>query len=260
METTVRAHGAGHGFSMVELLVTVVLAGIIFTAMVPVFANALKKTSGDNFRVTATNIAQDRIEKIRMLNYGDISDTNLNDTGFAQGQFGGSFTPFHSNKTYTIDPYIVVDVPNSTAPTYKKITVTVRWSPTESTTMQTVVMNPAAVVTGSTPTPTATPAPHSTTGTNYVIDVSVTNDTVTSQGVTVVRTDVTPNTTMTPTKQIPNAANGMHVTWTNLVGGPDVFYKITVYFQVSGHSAESKTTTINLVDSYPVFFDTDPYH
>ena len=35
-----------NGFSMVELLVTIVLAGIIFAAMVPFFANALKRTSG----------------------------------------------------------------------------------------------------------------------------------------------------------------------------------------------------------------------
>ena len=34
------------GFSFVELLVTIVLAGIIFAAMVPVFAGALKKTTG----------------------------------------------------------------------------------------------------------------------------------------------------------------------------------------------------------------------
>ena len=255
MNTTVRPSHATRGCSMVELLVTVMLAGIIFAAMVPVFANALKATSRDNFRVTANNIAQDRIEKIRMLNYADITTANLNDASFADGEFGASFTPTGSSKTYTVGTYFVVDDPK-----YKTITVTVNWSASDSTTMQTVVMNPAAVITGSTPTPSATPSPHSTTGTSYTLDVSVTNDTVTTQGVTVVRTDITPNVTLTPAKQIPNTANGLHVTWTNLVGGPDVMYKVTVYFQVSGHSAESKTTTVNLLDSYPVFFDTDPYH
>ncbi len=61
------------GFSMVELLFTVVLAGIIFAAMVPFFANALKRTSGDELRVDATNIAQDRIEQVRLLPYVDIT-------------------------------------------------------------------------------------------------------------------------------------------------------------------------------------------
>ena len=51
----------------------------------------------------------------------------------------------------------------------------------------------------------------------------------TSSGVTVVRTDVTPNVTPPPTKQVPNASNGLTVTWT-LVGGPDVVYHVTVYF------------------------------
>ena len=53
------------GFSLIELLVTILLAVIIFAAMVPLFANALKKSSGDNLRVTATNIAQARIERVQ---------------------------------------------------------------------------------------------------------------------------------------------------------------------------------------------------
>ena len=92
------------GFSLVELLVTVVLAGVIFAAMVPVFASALKKTTGDNLRVTAVNIAQDRIEKIRQLPYADIvavsaSPTalpNLYNTAFpttAPGIFAPTYKP-----------------------------------------------------------------------------------------------------------------------------------------------------------------------
>ena len=82
MNTTIGARRGTRGFSMIELLVTVVLAGIIFAAMVPVFAGALKKTSGDNLRVTATNIAQDRIEKVRQLAYADITAANLNSEHF----------------------------------------------------------------------------------------------------------------------------------------------------------------------------------
>jgi prepilin-type N-terminal cleavage/methylation domain-containing protein len=257
------------GFSMIELLVTIVLAGIVFAAMVPVFASALKATTRDNFRATATNIAQDRIEKIRALNYADITDTNLNDPAFAKdpasavNEFGGTFTPTGSSKSYTIDPYVVTDMPSGApTPIYKKINVTVRWSPAalDRLTMQTVVMNPFAVVTGSTPTPSTTPAPYSTTGSNYQLMVSVTDNTVTSAGVTVVRTDVTPKVTQTPAKQIPNTTNGLTVTWSNLIGGPNVVYRVTVYFQVPGYSAESKYTDVTLFDSMPIFFDTNPYN
>jgi Tfp pilus assembly protein PilV len=258
---------------MVELLVTVLLAGIIFAAMVPVFASALKRTSNDNFRVTATNIAQDRIEKIRMLNYADITDANLNDSGFAANQFGTSFVTV-GGKTYTMDPYEVADsaatAPGTTVPLYKDISVTVRWSAAAGnyTTMQTVVMNPQPVVTGSTPTPTATPSPYSTTGTSYTLTVFCTDNTVlqsgTNSGVTLVRTDVTPNQAQSPAKQYPNDANGRSVTWTGLVGGPNVTYRVTVYFQVPGHSAESKTwnspaAPAGFMDNWPVYFDTNPY-
>jgi Tfp pilus assembly protein PilV len=251
-------------FSMFELLVTVLLAGVIFAAMVPVFTNALRRTSVDNFRVTAVNIAQDRIEKIRMLNYMDVQDSNLNDPAFADGEFGGSFRPTGSSKTFTMNPYEVTPStatdPHTGKPVYKTVVVSVSWGsgPHDSITMQTVVMNPDPVITGSTPTPTTTPSPGSTTGTNYTLGVFCTDNTVTSNGVTVVRTDVTPNIVQSP-KQIPNLSNGLSVYWTGLVGGPSVKYKITVYFQVPGHSAESKSVTITMLDDYPVYFDTNPY-
>ena len=86
--------------------------------------------------MTATNIAQDRVEKIRMLNFADITAANLNDSDFADNEFGTSFTTI-GGKTYTIEDYFVVD-----APKYKTITVKVSWSAaaSDSTTVQTVVM------------------------------------------------------------------------------------------------------------------------
>jgi prepilin-type N-terminal cleavage/methylation domain-containing protein len=263
MNTSRSVRRAARGFSMVELLVTVVLAGIIFAAMVPVFAGALKATSRDNLRVTATNIAQDRIEKIRMLDYADITTANLNDPTFArdplsgENVFGTSFTPTGSSRSFTIGNYFVVNDPK-----YKTIQVTVSWSASasDSTTMQTVIMNPSAVTTGSSPTPSATPSPGSTTGTDYTLTVSVTNNTVTSAGVTVVRTDGGRHDVMTPSPQIPNMTNGLTRSWTGLVGGPSVVYRLTVNFKVSVYSAESKYTDVSLIDDTPVYFDTDPYH
>ena len=256
MNTAVRARQAARGFSMVELMVTVVLAGIIFAAMVPVFANALKETSRDNFRVTATNIAQDRIEKLRMLNFADVTADNLNSSTFADNQFGTSFTTING-KQYTIENYFVVD-----APKYKTIKVNVSWSAaaSDNITVQSVFMNPAPEATGSTPTPSATPSPHSTTGTNYTLMVSVTDDDVDkTYGVRVVRTDVTPNVTPPPTMQVPNATNALTCSWYPLVGGPDVVYRITIKFKPPGYSLETLTRDVTLIDSTSVYFDTNPH-
>ena len=82
----------GHaGFSMVELLVTIVIAGIAFAAMVPLFVQAQQKNSSDYFRVLGTNIVTDKLERVRTLDYDDIvggpatptSTPNLYNASFA---------------------------------------------------------------------------------------------------------------------------------------------------------------------------------
>lgn len=264
MNSVVRAGRDSRGFSMVELLVTVVLAGIIFAAMVPVFATALKKTSVDNMRVTATNLAADRIEKIRTLNYADITDANLNDSTFAGGAFVATFTPGPGGGRVFTTTYVVEPQTK-----YKRITVTVSWSASasDSTTLKTVVMDPAAITSGSTSTPSAIPSPYSTTGTNYTVMVSVTDDDVDhTQGVKVVRTDSGYNLTMNPAFQVPDATNGLTCSWVGLVGGPDVMYTVTVTFKApreldgTTHPTEQKSTVVNLIDDTPIYFDTNPYH
>ncbi len=59
-----------------------VLAGIVFLAMVPMFVSAMKATSTNSRRVMATGVAQARIEKIRML------AANMSDPGFDNGPHG----------------------------------------------------------------------------------------------------------------------------------------------------------------------------
>ena len=204
------SRACSRGFSLVELLVTIVLAGIIFAAMVPVFAGALKKTTGDNLRVTATNIAQDRIEKIRMLDFLDITTDNQNDPNFADNEFGTSFVTV-SGKSYNVESILVVDAVSP--PKYKTVKVKVSWgaAASDSTTVQTVVMNPAPETVGSSPS-SATPSPNSTTGTNYTLVVSVTDDDVDhTYGVRVVRIDNGYNQTQLPSPQIPDSTNALSV-------------------------------------------------
>jgi prepilin-type N-terminal cleavage/methylation domain-containing protein len=228
MNTSVRARHAARGFSMVELLVTIVLAGIIFAAMVPLFGNALKRTSGDELRVDATNIAQDRIEQVRLLNYADITQGNLNYSPspaanpFGDGRFGPTYTLVGESKPYHID-YVVTPTPSPTsAQKYVKVSVS-RAGDGYVTTADTIIQDPAA---GDTTSTEAEP-------TNLSMTVWFDNYTyVKSPGVVIqcVQTNVTPNatTTLTPTSQMPNSGK-QEVTWTGLTGGPNYTYSVFCY-------------------------------
>ena len=256
MNTPIRARHAARGFSMIELLVTIVLAGIVLSAMVALFANVLKRTSGDSFRATATNIAQDRIEQVRLLSYPDITQDNLNNppspaSEFGDGRFGpiymlaGSSTPYHI--TYTVVP---LDDQSE-----KKVTVDVKWSDTDfTTTMQTIVKDPTpntlTIVSGPTPSPLPI--------TDLTITVSFKDwQHVTSEGVTVqrVQTNVTPNVTTTPppTKLVPNASSTT-VTWTGLTGGLNYVYTVTCHSQYGTFTSPA----FHLLKSARLKFDTHP--
>jgi len=223
VNTLIRARQAVRGFSMVELLVTIVLAGILFGAIVPFFVNALKTTSRDKLRVDATNIAQDRIEQTRLLDYADITLDNLNNppSPFGDGRFGhaytlaGEATPFYID--YAVDPASDVDA------FVKHVTVSVSRPGDDGfvTVADTIIQNPAA---GDTSWTDAEP-------TNLSMTVWFDNWTyVKSPGVVITRvqTNVTPNITTicAPSSQMPSAGQ-QELTWTGLTGGPNYTYMIS---------------------------------
>lgn len=72
--TTAKARRADdqHGLTLVELLVTIVLSGLFFAAMVPVFVLASQQGQTDRARVLATNTAQSTLEILRDLPYDDL--------------------------------------------------------------------------------------------------------------------------------------------------------------------------------------------
>ncbi len=107
------------GFSLVELLVTIVLAGIIFLAMVPLFVSGLKTTSTNARRVVATNIAQARLETIRMLaasmapspspysttattGYSAVTNANLTSATWNAALLPTTYTPPAGGQPYNI--------------------------------------------------------------------------------------------------------------------------------------------------------------
>lgn len=215
------------GFSMIELLISVVVAGIIFAAMVPFFANALKRTSGDELRVDATNIAQDRIEQVRLLDYSDITAANLNYTPiptvnpFGDGRFGPIYTQVGETKPFHV-AYEVSPVADANAK-YVRVSVSRSGSDAYVTTADTVIDNPQP---GDTSLTDQEP-------TNLSMTVWFDNWTyVKSPGVVITRlqTNVTPNVTTTcaPVSQMPTSSN-QELTWTGLTGGPNYTYTITCY-------------------------------
>jgi prepilin-type N-terminal cleavage/methylation domain-containing protein len=256
MSTSERADRA-RGFSMIELLVTVVLAGIIFAAMVPLFANALKRTSGDNLRVTATNIAQDRIEKVRQLPYDQITADAAHPTtspnlynpafeGFGPTQLVGGKT---FTVAYSVSPY----------PSYKKVIVTVDWAgsgPNYTTTMKTIVMDPTAISARSTSNPYPTP----TSG--YTLTVTFKDARqVISPGVTVSYKigTTTYNPASTQTQTFPFPSKTYALTWTGLPGGVTIPYTVKCKSQYNTTSTPFWIApTFHMLTNGWIKFDTNP--
>lgn len=119
MNTWVRARRDALGFSMVELLITIIIAGIAFAALVPMFVSAQQKGAGAQYRSTAINLAQDRIERLRQLPWNAVTDA-LTTTSPGGGLTWGGVTV--GGKTYTVDL-----LPVQTVGTQKTVRVSVTW-------------------------------------------------------------------------------------------------------------------------------------
>lgn len=217
------------GFSMIELLVTIVIAGIVFAAMFGLFITVYHRTSGDRLRVSATNIAQDRIEQIRLLKYSDITAANLNyapqpPSPFGDGRFGPTYTQVGESVPYKI-AYEVTPLnianPKQNAK-FVKVTVARPGRDGYKTTADTVIENPEP---GGTMVSDAEP-------TNLKMVVWFDNwKYVKSPGVTITRiqTNVTPNVTVSLGSKMPPSAYPNECEWTGLTGGPNYTYQITCY-------------------------------
>ena len=218
-----RHRRAACGFSLVELLIAVVLAVIIFGAMVPLFVNILGRTSADELRVDATNIAQDRIEQVHLLAYTSITAANLNYAPspaadpFGDGRFGPTYTVVGETRPYTIT-YEVTPAAAANAPQkYIKVSVS---RPGESfvTTADTVIKNPEPNT-----TLIAEAEPTGLALTVWFDNYSY----VKSPGVRMECLRVSDNTTTTVSK-MPDPVTH-EVTFAGLTGGPNYTYTFRCY-------------------------------
>jgi prepilin-type N-terminal cleavage/methylation domain-containing protein len=270
MNVSVRASHAARGFSLVELLVAIVLAGIIFAAMVPFFATALKRTTGDNFRNVAMNIAQDRIEQVRLLGstttgYSSMSQTNLNYSPspaanpFGDGGFGPTYSVTGDSVPYNVQ--YVVSPSASPQALQKVVTVTVtRTGLSKATTMSTIVKNPdPGVVSGTATAPSPSPT---ITGLSITVsfkdwnDVSVASGS--GHGVTYTRIEYnsagTQIGTFTSSRINPVSSASPTVKWTGLTGGTAFSYTVNC---VGAHTT-STSPVFRLYKNARLKFDTNP--
>jgi len=108
------------GFSIIELLVSIVIAGIAFGALVPVFVQAAKTGSNDKSRVVALNMAQQAVEGCRRLTFEQVvSSTWTQDEETATGV-----------KPFTVVRTVVDQAasPSDARIVSKLLTVTVSWA------------------------------------------------------------------------------------------------------------------------------------
>ena len=108
---------AQRGFTLVELLVTIIIAGIAFAALTPVFVQAFTTGSSEKARLAALNVAQDRIEKIRQLDFDQIAESTL------AGEFGSGWTADQGRGREYVIAYRVKESSNT-----KKAVLAVDWS------------------------------------------------------------------------------------------------------------------------------------
>lgn len=146
-DSRMRNSSLSSGFSFVELLVTILVAGLAFAALVPLFVQAQEQNSADNARNIALQVAQDKVEKVRQLDYDQITNENLESPTYAGGQFGPywDFVRGGSTKRFTIQ-YQVEPYPSDAeagAEQYKRVEVSVAWTgppdPVKAAVIQTLV-------------------------------------------------------------------------------------------------------------------------
>lgn len=119
------------GFSLIELLVAILIAGVAFGALVPLFIQMQKTSNADKLRSVALQVSQDRIEKIRQLKYELITVDNLKSSTFNAGQFGTTWSETGesgSKRNYAITYKVEEKSPSADARSvYKVVTVSTEW-------------------------------------------------------------------------------------------------------------------------------------
>ena len=107
------------GFTLVEVMVAAMLLMLAMAGLVPFFLSGLSQSTAVRYRSTATNIARERMEEIRQLDYREIISASW---------LGSRFGIAEEVRDVAYDiAYEVVESAYGTG-LFKEVTVTVGWT------------------------------------------------------------------------------------------------------------------------------------
>jgi prepilin-type N-terminal cleavage/methylation domain-containing protein len=107
------------GFTLVEVMVAALLLVFAMAGIVPFFLSALNQSTVVRYKSTATNIARERMEQIRQLDYREITDS-----AYLSTRFGSTET----QREMVFDVSYGVEESAYDSGVLKKVTVTVGWT------------------------------------------------------------------------------------------------------------------------------------
>ena len=119
------------GFTLIEIMVAVTLLSIGLLGMAGLTVGVMRSNSLSSEVTTATTLAQDRMEEIKRMDYGDVTEANLPPEGYNGGIQG---YPLYRRDT-DIDP-------NTPDPGMKTVTITVFWNSDASSLAVETILTP----------------------------------------------------------------------------------------------------------------------
>jgi len=126
-----RACRCALAFTLTEVVVAVMVVAIVFVSLYAGIFFSFGVTKSEREDLRATQVMLQQMEGIRLFNWHQITDTNLNPPEFYERYFPGSAGVPPSGLTYTGN-VVVAPVTLSPTTTYatniQQLTVTVQWS------------------------------------------------------------------------------------------------------------------------------------
>jgi len=114
---------AARGFTLIEVVIASMLLLVVMAGVVPFFVTGLAQASTVRYKSLATNIARERMEQIRQLDYREITEDPTQGTTLTE-RFGT--TVERRGITFTVS--YNVESSSYQSGLLKKVTVTVSWT------------------------------------------------------------------------------------------------------------------------------------
>ena len=126
----IRRFRARDGFTLIEIMVATLLLLVAMAGFVPFFLQGLSQSSSARYRSVATNIARERMEQVRQLDYREINDGPQLATLFAPAWttvVGDTYFDTTTLAGATLIVQFTVEDSTSQGEWLKKVTVAASW-------------------------------------------------------------------------------------------------------------------------------------